>query len=66
VDQIEIVPIPSEKGGGYMATMPELGRFAVIGDGKTVQEALDNLKIAKCELFADQEDIDKLKKEGKI
>jgi len=49
-----------------MATMPELGRFAVIGDGKTVQEALDNLKIAKCELFADQEDIDKLKKEGKI
>ncbi|OPL16346.1 MAG: hypothetical protein AVO38_08330 [delta proteobacterium ML8_D] len=50
---IEIVPIPREKGGGYMARLPELGRLAIIGDGETIQEAIDNLEIAKRELFAE-------------
>ena len=50
---IEVVPIPQEKGGGFMARLPELGRLAIIGDGDSIQEAIADLEISKRELFAE-------------
>ena len=41
--KIEVAPIPEEEGGGYMAYFPEIGQFAIIGDGETSQEAMANL-----------------------
>lgn len=49
--KIEITPIPEEQGGGFMATLPEIGRYAITGDGDTVEEALENLAIVKREQF---------------
>ncbi len=49
--RIEIVKIPDEKGGGFMARLPQFGRMAAIGDGETVDEALGNLEESKRELF---------------
>lgn len=41
---IEIRPIPRDQGGGYMATIPELGEMAFVGDGETPMEALQHLE----------------------
>lgn len=49
--RIEIVKIPDEKGGGFMARLPQFGRMAAIGDGETVDEALRNLEESKRALF---------------
>ncbi len=49
---VEIVPIPEEEGGGYMARIPQFGD-ALIGDGDTPQEALSNLEELKKEIFCD-------------
>jgi len=40
---VEIIPIPEEEGGGYMARMPQFGD-AIIGDGDTPEEALADLE----------------------
>ena len=48
---IEIKKIPDEEGGGYVATIPQLGRYAFVGDGDTVEEALANLQKVKKYLF---------------
>ena len=32
-----------DEGGGYLATIPQLGRMTFIADGETAQEALDSL-----------------------
>jgi len=45
--RIEIHPIPEDQGGGYEACIPELGRYAVVGDGETIEEALANLETVK-------------------
>ena len=45
--RIEIHPIPEEEGGGYESCIPELGRYAVVGDGETIEEALANLETTK-------------------
>lgn len=49
---IEIVPIPESEGGGYTAQLPQLGRFAFVGDGETVEEAIADLENFKRERFA--------------
>jgi len=48
---VEIVKIPSDEGGGYMATIPLLGRNVFVGDGETIEEALKNLEFVKEEWF---------------
>jgi len=35
----------------YIACIPQLGRFAFIGDGETEQEAIDALKEVKKNMF---------------
>jgi len=49
--RIEIVKLPDQKGGGFMACLPQFGRMAIIGDGETVDEALSNLAESKRTLF---------------
>lgn len=45
--QINIVPHIEDGGVLYEAYIPELGRMAVRGDGKTIDEALQSLKDVK-------------------
>jgi antitoxin HicB len=47
--RIEIQPIPESKGGGYGASIPQLGKYAVCADGETIEEALNNLAEIKKE-----------------
>lgn len=51
--KIELSRIPAEEGGGYMATLPDIGRLAITGDGDTIEEAIRNLEDQKRERFAD-------------
>jgi predicted RNase H-like HicB family nuclease len=41
---VEIRKISEEDGGGFMASIPQLGAKAFRADGETVAEALTNLK----------------------
>jgi len=50
---IEIVPIPEDQGGGFTATLPEIGRLAIVADGDSLKEALSNLEEVKKERFAE-------------
>ena len=50
---VEIIKIPDNEGGGYMATIPQLGRNAFVGDGSTIDEAIQNLEEVKKDLFED-------------
>lgn len=45
--KIEIEPIPEDEGGGFVARLSDFGKFGIIGDGETIEEALQNLKEAK-------------------
>ncbi len=45
--KIEIEPIPEEDGGGFVARLPELGRYAIVGDGETIEEAIQSLNEIK-------------------
>lgn len=49
---IEITPIPIDEGGGFSASLPQVGRFAVVSDGETPEEAIANLEEAKRERFS--------------
>ncbi len=51
--KIEIKPIPEEDGGGYIASMPELGRYAIAGDGETIEEAIKSLNEIKEIMFSE-------------
>ena len=51
--KIELNPIPEDKGGGYEATIPQLGRYAFVGRGKTPEEALAQLEKIKKDYFDD-------------
>ena len=42
--QIEIVPIPEDEGGGYLARLPQFGTLGIVGDGDTKEEALADLE----------------------
>ena len=48
---VEVHKIDDDLGGGYVATIPELGSQAFVGDGETPQQAYENLMAAKAELF---------------
>ncbi|MBW2102285.1 MAG: toxin-antitoxin system HicB family antitoxin [Deltaproteobacteria bacterium] len=48
---IEVVPIPDSEGGGFTARLPEVGRFAITGDGETPEEAIRSLRKAQKERF---------------
>lgn len=50
---IEIKPIPAQDGGGFMATIPQLGRYALLGDGDTIEEAIKDLEITKRDRFTE-------------
>ncbi len=50
--RIEIAPIPESKGGGYEASIPQLGKYAVRADGETIEEALQDLQAIKRERLA--------------
>ena len=56
---VEIIPIPEDEGGGYMARIPQFGD-AIVGDGNTPEEALADLEEFKKERFFD------FLKEGKL
>jgi len=49
--KIEITPIAEEEGGGFLATLPELGSYAFVGDGDTPEEAISSLRSLQEELF---------------
>ena len=48
---IEIRKIKENEGGGFSASIPLLGKYAFVGDGETVEEAIENLNIVKETLF---------------
>ena len=46
--RVEVKPIPEKDGGGFIAYIPsELGRYAVVGDGDTIEEALQSMNKIK-------------------
>ena len=49
--KIEIEPIPEDEGGGYVARLPEVGRFTLAGDGDTPAEAMRSLNKIKKVMF---------------
>ena len=49
--KIEIRAIPKAEGGGYVARLPELGRFTLAGDGDTPEEAIRSLNEIKEIMF---------------
>ena len=50
---VEICPIPEKEGGGYMAAIPLLGRYAVCADGETAAEAMEALEQVKADRISD-------------
>jgi len=50
--KIEIEAIPKNEGGGYIARLPQFGKYGIIGDGDTREEALADLDKAKDARFA--------------
>jgi len=48
---VEIRKIKEEEGGGYSATIPLLGKYAFLGDGDTIEEAIESLNEIKEYLF---------------
>jgi len=48
---VRLVPIPESEGGGYEAYIPLLGRYTLVGDGRTKEEALTDLESEKAETF---------------
>jgi antitoxin HicB len=51
--KIKLRPIPDEEGGGYVASIPELGEKAFRGEGMDEKEALLSLKAVQRDLFED-------------
>ena len=48
---IEIIKIKEEEGGGFQASIPLLGKYAFLGDGETIEEAIVNLAETQKYLF---------------
>lgn len=48
---VEVRKIAQEDGGGYLASIPELGRWAFCGSGESIDEAMKTLDIVKKNLF---------------
>ena len=45
--KVVIESISEKDGGGFVAYLPELGRYTVVSDGNTVEEALQNMNKIK-------------------
>ena len=45
--QVFVKPLPKEDGGGYVAYIPLLGKFAFSATGSTIEEALHGLEDVK-------------------
>lgn len=50
---VELKPILVENGGGFSASIPQLGRYSLLADGDTIEEAVQNLEEIKKERFAE-------------
>jgi predicted HicB family RNase H-like nuclease len=50
---IEVKKLEDDEGGGYLVSIPYLGRDAFVGNGNTLDEALDSLEDTKRMLFED-------------
>lgn len=48
--EIEILTIPEELGGGYLARLPQFGELGIVGDGETKEEAVASMKKFKEEV----------------
>ena len=48
---VEVTEINDEEGGGFLASIPLLGKHAFLGEGDTLEEALANLEEIKKYLF---------------
>ncbi len=48
---IEITEFSEDDGGGYMATIPQLGKYTFIGDGDSIEEAIKDLEEVKKHYF---------------
>ncbi len=48
---VEIEKIKEKEGGGDMACIPQLGKYAFVGNGDTIEEALSSLNEVKEYLF---------------
>ena len=49
---IVIYKYSEEEGGGFRASIPQLGDAAFVADGDTIDEAVTNLDIVKKEIFS--------------
>lgn len=49
---VEIKRISAEDGGGYLASIPSLGRYTFVADGETPQKAYEELEEVKRMVFA--------------
>ncbi len=49
---VEIQELDKTEGGGFIASIPQLGKYAFQADGETVEKALENLKKVKEILFS--------------
>ena len=52
---VHISPIPEGIGGGFRATIPQLGEYAFVGDGETREEALLDLENVALSILDDSE-----------
>src|SRR3989339_171695 len=50
---VELLKLDNDEGGGYIASIPELGKDAFTGYGETVEEVLNDLDDTKEMLFAE-------------
>lgn len=48
---VEVRQLSEEEGGGYIAQIPQLGKYAFVGDGETVEEAMESLNEIKRHFF---------------
>lgn len=49
--EVRLRPIPEEEGGGYCATIPELGDLTFVAEGESEREALANLESLRRDVF---------------
>lgn len=48
---LKVGAVPENLGGGYTASIIELGKYAFVGDGESKEEALTNLCISLCDFI---------------
>ena len=51
--EVRLRPIAEDEGGGYCATIPELGDLTFVAEGESEQEALANLESLRRDVFTE-------------